>query len=38
MDLAAAAAGGGAAAAAPQQLRDEVAEKCQKLFLAFLEE
>ncbi|KAI6065359.1 DNA replication licensing factor MCM6 [Aix galericulata] len=36
MDLAA--AGGGAAAAAPQQLRDEVAEKCQKLFLAFLEE
>lgn len=38
MDLAVAAAGGAGAAPQHQQIRDEVAEKCQKLFLDFLEE
>lgn len=38
MDLAVAAVGGAGAAPQHQQIRDEVAEKCQKLFLDFLEE
>ncbi|XP_005049719.1 PREDICTED: DNA replication licensing factor MCM6 [Ficedula albicollis] len=38
MDLAVAAVGGAGAAPQHQQVRDEVAEKCQKLFLDFLEE
>lgn len=38
MDLVAAGEAGLAAAAAQKQLRDEVAEKCQKLFQDFLEQ